>query len=820
MEQENKNKIITVAVCLLIVVALSASYFIFLNNYTRPGEIKIKTGQSKQRIDTSGWETLQGEELKAAKANAPLWTNAFGPYGGDRADIFIDPNNTNILFINSADNSGVWISKNGARPTGDIKNLSWKLTALDRGFTAIAGAINKNKTYVFATVSGYSQGIMRLNYSKDFQEGASDDPAIKEWERIKIFENPESGALRISTDPDSPGKVYALFGEVSPGNILDNKYPTKIFISNDYGETWNPLVSSSDQSLEKILRGRILYMGNLKSDPKNENAFVLQVIAKSDGKLINTLVGYDKETGWKLVTKIFDTALIKDFSFNKDGTKLYLLKQDFSKLGLEPMEIGIRNAKGAFDWERKQIVLEKNGEAAIVDRQIRDIRGIAVSPLDLNLIFMFIETSETPKSFVSRGMYKSENGGKTWKAVMKSSSSNMAFLKKRFYFDPLDQKIIYAGLTEKTSIMKSVDAGNSWQVATEGLSGINIFGVAQSGNRIYAVSQSAVAINQDNLKTNKWTASLVYDSFGQVTANLYGGIEIDPFEPNVILIGAGYWAKNQLSANGGIFRHNNYGIPSSEKSDWQRTLYDSIPNDGFSNPQIMDILFSDDTPGLVFATARKHQYDKKEFEYGLYVSHDQGRHWGWIYRESDMFFIAQNPYDKKEFFAVGRGINQGGKVIKITVNNVLVSAEDIVVSEDISELGQDFLYSIDIQRGKNLETAAVVIGTAAGRVIGIPLIDFEKMNFRPAKILTKFKGKAANAVAVFDPAEPESVYAGAQDGGIRRSVDNGKTWQDYSQGLRSSARDIYEIKFSPDGKRIYAGTLGAMAVLKKNLLAR
>jgi photosystem II stability/assembly factor-like uncharacterized protein len=51
------------------------------------------------------------------------------------------------------------------------------------------------------------------------------------------------------------------------------------------------------------------------------------------------------------------------------------------------------------------------------------------------------------------------------------------------------------------------------------------------------------------------------------------------------------------------------------------------------------------------------------------------------------------------------------------------------------------------------------------------------------------------------PTKPNILLAGVEDGGIRRSTDDGKTWRN-SRGLESST--AYSVSFSPDGKAVYA----------------
>lgn len=62
-------------------------------------------------------------------------------------------------------------------------------------------------------------------------------------------------------------------------------------------------------------------------------------------------------------------------------------------------------------------------------------------------------------------------------------------------------------------------------------------------------------------------------------------------------------------------------------------------------------------------------------------------------------------------------------------------------------------------------------------------------------------GSGAQCVAV-DPADPESLYAGLRDGGVRRSVDGGRTWTDCN--LPEQA--VFSLAVSAADGAVYAGT--------------
>jgi hypothetical protein len=62
-------------------------------------------------------------------------------------------------------------------------------------------------------------------------------------------------------------------------------------------------------------------------------------------------------------------------------------------------------------------------------------------------------------------------------------------------------------------------------------------------------------------------------------------------------------------------------------------------------------------------------------------------------------------------------------------------------------------------------------------------------------------GCGAQCLAV-DPADPETVYAGLREGGVRRSVDGGRTWVD----CRLSEPGVFSLAVSAANGAVYAGT--------------
>src|SRR4029453_6293231 len=62
-------------------------------------------------------------------------------------------------------------------------------------------------------------------------------------------------------------------------------------------------------------------------------------------------------------------------------------------------------------------------------------------------------------------------------------------------------------------------------------------------------------------------------------------------------------------------------------------------------------------------------------------------------------------------------------------------------------------------------------------------------------------GSGAQGLAV-DPADPEIVYAGLREGGVRRSVDGGRTWID----CKLPDPGVFSLGVSAADGVVYAGT--------------
>ena len=176
-----------------------------------------------------------------------------------------------------------------------------------------------------------------------------------------------------------------------------------------------------------------------------------------------------------------------------------------------------------------------------------------------------------------------------------------------------------------------------------------------------------------------------------------------------------------------------------------------------------------------------------------------------MYRDGDIYAITSDPFDGHIYYAVGSK-SQRGIVLKIVVDG-----ENISVEESRPLLPHDYFYSIDIQRGLKYEKTLAFLGTEDGKVVMIPLNSLRMLSTDGARI--HVFGEGRSAVVAVDPGRPEDVYVGLFGAGVHRSRDSGETWENISEGLISSSINVFELKFSNDGEKLFAGTLGGIVVL-------
>ncbi len=174
-------------------------------------------------------------------------------------------------------------------------------------------------------------------------------------------------------------------------------------------------------------------------------------------------------------------------------------------------------------------------------KESRQIGGIVIDPRNSNIVFVAAEGSAWGPGN-ERGLYKTTDGGKTWKKVLEISENTGV---NNVTIDPLNPDIMYAtseqrrrtsftkiGGGPETSVYKSTDGGENWRKINKGLPGVDKggMGIAVSPvdpNVVYLIVEAAGDASGFYRSTDKgesWNKMSSYHASGQY----YNEIVCDP----------------------------------------------------------------------------------------------------------------------------------------------------------------------------------------------------------------------------------------------------------------------------------------------------
>ena len=177
----------------------------------------------------------------------------------------------------------------------------------------------------------------------------------------------------------------------------------------------------------------------------------------------------------------------------------------------------------------------------------RHIGGIVVDPRNSEVVFVAAEGSAWGPGG-DRGLYKSTDGGATWKKVLEISENTGI---NNVVMDPVDPDVMYAtseqrrrhvytkiGGGPESAVYRSMDGGETWNKAMKGLPTVDIggMGIAVSPadrNVVYLIVEAAEDKGGFYRSINRgasWEKMSDYSSSGQY----YNEIYCDPVDVNKV----------------------------------------------------------------------------------------------------------------------------------------------------------------------------------------------------------------------------------------------------------------------------------------------
>jgi len=256
---------------------------------------------------------------------------------------------------------------------------------------------------------------------------------------------------------------------------------------------------------------------------------------------------------------------------------------------------------GGIHWER-----------GYINTTVHHIYTIAVDPQNPNILYAGVSGGRLPTGLamqtaeVDSGVYKSVNGGKTWRKISEGLVGDQERIPEggalQVYFiavDPVDTNILYAGTTVN-GIFKSEDGGESWRPINEG--------IPQQFRYVWAETPGI----QERCERGELGEDLLFvDCYRYATWNTMS-IAINPHDHHEV------W----YTTLAGVFRSRDGG------EHWE------LVSEVFRGIHAHFMAFDPEDPNVIYVGTHKsgvteegHEIDS---QHGLFISRDGGRTWSQV----------------------------------------------------------------------------------------------------------------------------------------------------------------------------------------------
>ncbi|MCB2170938.1 MAG: hypothetical protein KQI78_25040 [Deltaproteobacteria bacterium] len=404
------------------------------------------------------------------------------------------------------------------------------------------------------------------------------------------------------------------------------------------------------------------------------------------------------------------------------------------------------------------------------------------------------------------GIYRTADGGSSWVRVLDTEPIISV------EFSTLDPTIAYAG--GKSTFFRSEDAGLTWaQVNAESPWGpprqaggfpIDLQVDPRDSDRLFANSYGG-----GNFLSTDGGSTWVDASHGYTGAGVLS-LSIDSTDPDRVLAGV----------TGGIYLSTDGGRtwPSLSTADGWRVvaidpansnnLFGGVDGGGLMNstdggltwcellsvPGYLwrDLVFAPSQPSVLYVGCASENLDNEGK--GIYVSLDSGQTWQTANDATsasvNVWAIAVSHADSQVVYVA----TSHNGVIK-TVNGGTTWQ---TVNEGLPTGVSMLSIAVDPDDGQT-----VFVGGEGGLYVSKDGGTFWQ------SIVSGLPAEAVVTNLVINEADPRQMYLTERASGIYQSVDQGKTWALWNQGLKN--RDTFSIRLTADGSRLYAGSNGSGA---------
>jgi len=412
-------------------------------------------------------------------------------------------------------------------------------------------------------------------------------------------------------------------------------------------------------------------------------------------------------------------------------------------------------------------------------RTSQHIGRIVIHPTNPNIVYV-ASVGPLWADGGERGLYKTVDGGKTWKPVLTVSKYTGV---TEVAMDPVDPSIMYAASLQRqrkaysfvgggpeTAIYKSTDGGDTWTKLTEGLPKRDIgrIGLAISRSQprtIYAVMETnTTEVYRSDDYGASWTKKGTYFQFPWYM----GQIRVDPKNPERLYeLGVPLF----VSEDGGI---TNRAIGQSAHVDYHAMWIDPVDPDHF-------VVGNDG---------------------GVYISHDRGQTMDFVSNLPVAQYYAIETDNRQPFYYVYGGLQDNNSWGGPSQTR---NSQGITNSDWFATVGGDGFYSAIDPTDPN----TVYAESQNGGIVRYDVRTGEQKSIRPqAKIGDPNLRYNWSVPIVISPHDHNTVYFGAQY--FFKSPNRGDSWEqmggDLTRHLDREKLPLMGKTWTKDAVARHAGT--------------
>ncbi|GAP05247.1 MAG TPA: hypothetical protein DEQ80_11075 [Anaerolinea thermolimosa] len=419
------------------------------------------------------------------------------------------------------------------------------------------------------------------------------------------------------------------------------------------------------------------------------------------------------------------------------------------------------------------------------------VYAIAIDPENPNRLYAATRAMSRGNPPWSGIVYKSENGGASWRAVLQNiGGANQQDWVYSLAVLPRDPNFILAAAHEY-GVYRSLNYGDSWSAANNGITDFSGRAVVfdpryrNPSTAFYGVWHRS-GLFKTTTDANLWR--LITD--GIIDSKIYSmGLAIDPNNPNRLFA---------ATFSGGVLRSTNSG------ESWSSV--------GFGNQWVYSVAVNPANSNLIYAGLVSN---------GLYRSTDGGNSWAASYQGLSQIGVSSLvgfPGDPASLIIGAQGVLRttnlgaswapvGSSLPADTVNLLLQHPQNPRLLFALTQASG--LYRINLNTETTWSKLQEVPPTPAGEIAAHPLSPRNEIQelLPPDETDLLLQPQAVPGGALlsmaFAPSSSNIAYLGSGGNGVYRSTDGGSTWS--AAGL--GGQTVWGLAVDPaNPSRVFAAT--------------